>query len=88
MSRYKNGNPKKQSRFICLHCLKENMIGTGLQRLDRQREKGHVKSLYCLNCRSITYNQEVRYCDNYDELYIHAKQIRNNYYLEDHILNQ
>ena len=26
MSRYKNGNPKRQSRFICLQCLQENKL--------------------------------------------------------------
>lgn len=83
MCRYKNGNPKKQSRFICLRCLKENMIGAGLQRLDRQREKGHIKNLHCLSCRMTTYNYEVRYCDSYDEAYMHAKKIRNSYYPEN-----
>ena len=42
------GNPKKMSRFICCKCLKENQLGSGIQRAN-QREKGHIKDLTCLN---------------------------------------
>ena len=41
--RYKNGNPKKCSRFICLHCLQENFVVDGLQRR-HQRPNNHVKT--------------------------------------------
>ena len=85
MSRYKNGNPKRQSRFICLKCMQENMLANGIQR-KKQREKGHIKNLYCLKCQEITYNHEVRYCDSYTEAYEHAKQIRENYYTEENIV--
>ncbi len=30
MSRYKNGNPKRQSRFICMKCMQENMLAKGV----------------------------------------------------------
>ena len=84
--RCKNGNPKKQSRFICLHCMRENMLGFGVQRVHEQREKYHIKDLHCINpeCRDmeITKNIEVRWCDNYEEVYKVAKEIRDKYYLD------
>ena len=83
MSRYKNGNPKRQSRFICLKCLNENMLARGIQR-KCQREKEHVKNLFCLSCKMITYNEEVRYCDSYDEIYELAKKKRENYYIDNY----
>lgn len=67
MSRCRMGNPKKQSRFICLRCLKQNHIGDGIQRFGRQRPIEHEKDLYCLNCKIVTQNMEVRYCDDYEE---------------------
>ena len=67
MSRCRMGNPKKQSRFICLRCLKQNHIGDGIQRFGRQRPIEHEKDLYCLNCKTVTQNMEVRYCDDYEE---------------------
>lgn len=79
MGRYKQGNPKRQSRFICLKCMKENKIVSGLQR-ESQRNKCHIKTLYCLRCRTETQNLEVRYCDWYEEIYEKAKEIRELYY--------
>lgn len=67
MGRCRMGNPKKQSRFICLRCLKQNHIGDGIQRFGRQRPIEHEKNLYCLNCKIVTQNMEVRYCDDYEE---------------------
>lgn len=75
------GNPKKQSRFICLHCLEENQIGSGIQR-SNQREKGHIKDLYCLQCQAVTKNLEVRYCDNYQEMMEKAEELYRKYYKE------
>lgn len=82
VSRYKNGNPKRQSRFICLCCMRENMLVTGIQR-KQQREKEHIKDLFCLHCSCITKNIEVRYCDSYDEIYEFAKKKRENYYTDN-----
>lgn len=79
MSRYKYGNPKKQSRFICCKCLKENLVGIGIQRVNRQREKGHIKHLYCIRCSTLTPNLEVRYCDNFDEMMIEAENLHSEY---------
>ena len=80
MSRYKNGNPKYKSRFICMKCMKENQIGTGIQRTHGQREKAHIKDLYCLNCKEITKSYEVRYMDDIDEAWECAEEIRSQYY--------
>ena len=82
MIRYRHGNPKRQSRFICLKCMKENMLATGIQRNHSQREKGHVKDLFCLRCGFVTKNEEVRYCDVYEEIYEDAK-IKSEYYYAD-----
>jgi hypothetical protein len=41
----KNGNPKKRSEFICLSC--GRIIMDGIQR-PRQREKDHIKDLFCV----------------------------------------
>lgn len=80
--RYKNGNPKKSSRFICLHCLQENKVGLGIQRRGKQREKNHIKSMWCINCQDFdtTYNLEVRFCDVYEDKVKQAIEIRHQYY--------
>ena len=70
-------NPEKSSRFICCKCLKENRLGSGIQRAN-QREKGHIKDLTCLNpgCNGdITKNIEVRYCDSFDEMMDKAEKL-------------
>lgn len=83
--RYKNGDPKKASRFICLRCLQENKIGLGIQRRGKQREKNHVKSMWCIHCQEFdaTYNLEVRYCDTFDDKMKQAVKIRSKYYSDD-----
>lgn len=80
--RYRMGNPKKKSRFICLHCLEENLVGTGIQRIN-QREKLHIKDLTCINskCKGmITKNLEVRYCDNFNDMKKIAETLNKKYY--------
>ena len=82
MCRCRMGNPKRSSRFICCKCLKENQIGSGIQRAN-QREKGHIKDLTCINpgCNGdITKNIEVRYCDSFDEMMEYAEELHNEYY--------
>lgn len=81
MCRCKMGNPKKQSRWICLRCLKENRVGEGIQRGRKQREKFHIKDLSCL-CNSLepTKNVEVRYCDSFKEIMDKAEELHNEYY--------
>ena len=78
----KNGNPKKSSRYICCRCLHENHVGDGIQRLGKQREKGHLKNLICLctGLQTETMNVELSYCDNFTEAMIKARQIHNMYY--------
>ena len=83
MCRYKYGNPKKQSRFICCQCLTENFIGAGIQRGGKQREKGRVKDLTCLSKKcngEITKNIEVRYCDSFGEMMVEAEKLHREYY--------
>lgn len=83
MCRYKMGNPKRSSRFICCRCLKENRIGLGIQRGGHQREKGHIKDLTCINpgCDgTITKNIEIRYCDGFEEIMEKAKELHKVYY--------
>ena len=79
------GNPKQQSRFICLHCLKENCVGAGIQRL-RQREKGHIKDMMCINkgCEGMTTkNIEVRYCDDFQTAMRKAERLHKKFYTQD-----
>ena len=83
MCRYRMGNPKKMSRFICCKCMKENYVGFGIQRGGRQREKNHIKDLTCLNrgCDGmITKNLEVRYCDSFQEMMDKAEKLHIRYY--------
>lgn len=49
----------------------------------QQREKEHIKDLFCLHCSCITKNIEVRYCDSYDEIYEFAQKKRENYYTDN-----
>ena len=84
------GNPKRSSRFICCKCLKENQLGSGIQRAD-QREEAHVTDLTCLNPRcngDITKNIEVRYCDSFNEMMQKAEELHREYYNNtfEHIL--
>lgn len=83
MSRYKNGNPKHASRFICMKCMNENMLARGIQR-QKQREQKHVKDLYCLKCGEVTKCIEVRFCDSYEEIFEAAKIKRENYYIDEY----
>lgn len=76
------GNRKRVSRFICCKHLGENYIGSGIQRYGHQREKFHCKDLFCLQCNEITKNLEIRWCDDYLEVYEMAQQIRSCYYTD------
>ena len=83
MCRRRMGNPKKQSRFICCKCLNENFVGSGIQRGSKQREKGHVKDLMCINIGcdgNITKNIEVRYCDSFQEMMTKAEKLHKEIY--------
>ena len=76
------GERKKMSRFICCKWLKENQIGSGIQR-SNQRSKYHIKDLTCIHpgCKGdITKNIEVRYCDSFDEMMQKAEELHREYY--------
>ena len=79
------GNPKRSSQYICLHCMKINQLGSGIQRGGHTREKWHIKDLTCFNklCSGmITKNLEVRWNDDLSECYEKAKKIKEKYYAD------
>ena len=76
----RNGNPKRSSRFLCVKHLGENYLGAGIQRGRKQREKYHIKDLYCLKCKEVTKCIEIRWCDTYDEIKDKSKEIHDKYY--------
>lgn len=82
MCRCKMGNPKKKSRFICLKHCGENFVGSGIQR-QKQREKLHIKDLYCLQCNDVVKNLEVRHCDSFQEMMEEALELHMEYYKEE-----
>lgn len=60
MSKYARDIHKtKISNFYCTVC---NHV-TPLPRCRKQREKGHIKDLWCLRCKQVTQHVEVRSCD-------------------------
>lgn len=62
MCRCRTGNPKRSSRFICLHCLDWKFTYIqGIQR-PNQRELGHIKDNVCTHCGEVK-TMEVRHCD-------------------------
>lgn len=73
----RNGNPKRKSRFYCIRCGREIM--DGIQRI-QQREKEHVKDLYCYLCKEEVKAVEVRYCDDEREILDKIPELREKYY--------
>lgn len=80
--RSKNYSGKNASRFICLKCMKSDGVPSGIQRIHNMKEKGHIKNLYCVHCRTETKCLEVRYRDYLPDMMEYAKQIRTIYYKE------
>ena len=58
-------------------------MGDGIQRFGHQREKGHTKNLFCIYCRVVTLNTEVRWRDSYDEMMKKAIEVHREYYNEN-----
>ena len=79
MCRYKMGNPKKKSQFYCLKHLGINHLGDGIQR-GNQRKKGHIKDLYCPQCREIVKCLEIRHCDWLEEIKDKAEKLHKEIY--------
>lgn len=48
------------SIFHCQECGSKMSLP---RKKNLQREKGHVKHLYCIKCREVTPHNEVRECD-------------------------
>ena len=79
MCRCRMGNPKKKSQFICLKHLGINHLGDGIQR-GNQREKGHVKDLYCPVCMEDVKCLEIRHCDWLEEMMNNAEKLHKEIY--------
>lgn len=80
MSKIRYGNPKKRSEFICLKCLRKGIAG--IQRGGKQREKGHIKDLYCPFCNDTVPHLELRYCDYLDDVMERAKELHKEIFEE------
>ena len=72
----KNGNPKKKSEFICLSC--GRIIMDGIQR-PRQREKDHIKDLFCVFEGKDVKSIEVRWCDDVNEIRAKIPELKREY---------
>lgn len=73
------GKSVRKSYFICLSHLGINHVGDGIQRRS-QREKFHIKTLYCLECDDVVECMEVRYCDYFPEIMEKAEKLHNEIY--------
>ena len=49
------------SELYCSHC---GMMVTVPRKKNKQREKGHVKDLWCIHCKAITKHTEKRAMDH------------------------
>lgn len=76
----KIGNPKKKSRFICLKCGKMDQCIDGIQRNGREREKYHIKDMWCCHCKEETKCLEVRYKDYLPDILQRAEILHDKYY--------
>lgn len=59
-----------------------NPVGDGIQRIQRSREKYHVKDLTCIFCGERTKNMEIRFVDVQEEIQAKAIEERKKYYPE------
>lgn len=53
------------SNFMCTEC---EFIIPLPRRREKQREKGHIKDIYCPNCKTKRKFREIRYVDIYKTL--------------------
>jgi len=54
-----------QNKFFCTECGKQGI--SIIRQENQQRETGHLKKLYCLNCKKETNHAEIREVSNYTE---------------------
>ena len=65
MSKYARDIRKmKQSECVCTICGHKFPIA----RSRKQRERGHIKDLYCIVCGEVTEHKEIRQCDFLNEM--------------------
>lgn len=76
-------NPKKQSRFLCLKCGSMDGCIEGIQRNGHEREKYHIKDLWCCNCKETTHCLEIRHNDYFPDMRGKAEQLHRKFYGED-----
>lgn len=80
-SKIKVGTPTKASKFICLKCLQADLTTCdGIQRRHEQRNKNHIKDMWCCRCKENVKTLEVRFFDNYEQKMILARRKRPIYY--------
>lgn len=77
MCRHNMGNPKNRSRFVCIKCMKLGI--EGIQRKS-QREKFHMKDLFCCHCNMKTKHMEIRNCDWLEEIMEYAEEVHKELY--------
>lgn len=68
------------SSFICLRCMNTGL--SGIYR-NQQREKYHVKDLFCFSCFMNTKHIEIRGCDFKCDILQKAPEIRKRYYADE-----
>ena len=82
--KYKNGNPKRASRFICLCCLNyKTTYIPGIQRKN-QRKLDHIKDSACITCGDVK-TMEVRYKDYLPDI-MRKAIIKHNELYNDNII--
>lgn len=84
MGRCRFGNPKKRSEFLCLKCMRKDGTMNGIQRVHGQREKLHVKDMYCCHCKEDVKALEIRYNDYMSDDFMYtALRLHREYYNKD-----
>lgn len=56
-----NGKSITESDFYCTVCGRRGLMLP--RRAGKQRNKGHIKHMWCIHCRQICPHLEVRDCD-------------------------
>ena len=69
------------SRFFCTKCGSEGIpIG---RKIGSQRKNGHLKAIYCIQCKERVNHYEIRHSDNFDVTYQQFLEKFNNKEFEE-----